>query len=716
MPKDTKRRSMGTKKLDVAAIRVSHGGNEIAEPPNFNARSSSALRSQQSSSRLPRPSKSSIGASGRSTSNERGRQSLKHRSSSSSLNQQNVMPTNFRTPRSTSRGWPSSGQKSGGSVRRPPMNSIQNSMAPRYSLAGNAGLNVNSGFGRSSAIGVKKDLMNDKEVQSQTQKDIVEFLTLHGYPRSEQLVSKKAFPLNSTEFRTVFTFLVRFLDPEFEDLEARTLHEKIPLVLRTIGYPAHVSKQTFQTLGTMHSWPSALAVLEFLLKRAKLAVLIMEQWEQIAFPNKDENGFENPGGESEELIRFDCFVSCYKTFNSGGDDYNDQLNDLEHRFWLREGLDPKGFNKQQRELKNIREKLNEEIASCEQTEQDFEKLKKVTKEKQGDLEKMQNYCAELEKHTTSKQKEIDALKGSVGGLTEKVDALKEQLSQLRNICKTVKNIDPDHVSPQIELNIELLEREVNEAKDIIKASDSSIWQGEMDLSKSIKEIQDVCRSFNEKLIDLGLYRSGDEHHSSFHSSFRSDQAFRLDPQVTLHEVKEFLREIERSLQNSEKRLHEEYRNVEKELYMATKEMERKHNELKETKEEMERRLNDKDMLQEQINQEESAYKNHLTTLKSNINTERSKDRKNLNNLETELVNLAKEEKDLLRQKNDTREEGQLLLTETPRKLLEKRKKQIESLNQKINEYKKHAAEKLQKIEKENNEMIGYVANLPKIKK
>merc|ERR1719225_985892 len=89
--------------------------------------------------------------------------------------------------------------------------------------------------------------------------------------------------------------------------------------------------------------------------------------------------------------------------------------------------------------------------------------------------------------------------------------------------------------------------------------------------------------------------------------------------------------------------------MEKELYMATKEMERKQNELKQTKDDMERRLNDKDMLQEQINSEESAYKNHLAKLKSNINTERSKDRKNLRNLEAELVNLATEEKDLLRQ-------------------------------------------------------------------
>ena len=713
MPKDPKRRSMGTKKLDAAAIRVSQGGNEIAEPPNFNPRPSSSLRPQQSSSKLPRPkTMSGVGVSGRSTSNERGRPAMKHRSSSSNLNQQNAMPSAFRTPRSTSRGWtPKSSQKSGGSVRRPPLNSIQ-PMAPRYSLAGNAGLNVQSGYGRSSAIGVKKE-MNDKNVQQQTQKDLVDFCMSQGYPRSDQLVRQNAFPLNSTDFRMVFTFLVRFLEPDFQDFEPRTFPEKAPIVLKTIGYPAHISKQTFQTLGTMHAWPAALAVLEFLLKRAKLADLILDKWTQIAFPNRDENGFENPDVESEDLIRFECFVSCYTTFNNGGDDYNEHLDDLERRFWIREGLDPKGFNKQQRELKNIREKLHEEIAWCEQTEQEFEKLKKETKEKENDLNKMKQYCKELEKHTASKEKEISMLKESVSGLNGKAESFQEQLSQLRNICRTVKNIDPDHVNPQIEYSIDLLEREVNEAKDIIKSCDSSKWQGEMDLSKVMKEIQDICRSFNEKLIDLGLYRSGEDH--SFHNSFRSDQAFRLEPQIPLHDVKEFLRDVERTLVNSEKLLLDENRRVENELYMATKEMERKENELQQMQQEMEQKLKDRNMLLEKINLQETEYKDRLASLKNNINAERSKDRKNLNKLEAELLNLAREEKDLMNQRTATREEGQLLLTETPKRLLEKRKKEIELLNQKIADYKRHAAEKLQQIEKENEEMKVYVASLPRVK-
>merc|ERR1712020_726057 len=93
-----------------------------------------------------------------------------------------------------------------------------------------------------------------------------------------------------------------------------------------------------------------------------------------------------------------------------------------------------------------------------------------------------------------------------------------------------------------------------------------------------------------------------------------------------------------------------------------------------TREELERLIYDKDTLLRKMNSEESAFKEHLFTLKNNISTERSKERKNLNKLEMELRQLGEEEKELLKQRMKTREEGHSLLTEAPKRLLEKRKK------------------------------------------
>ena len=48
----------------------------------------------------------------------------------------------------------------------------------------------------------------------------------------------------------------------------------VPVTLKdTLGYPTHVSKQTFQTLGTIHSWPAVLACLLYVYNMAKVRTL-----------------------------------------------------------------------------------------------------------------------------------------------------------------------------------------------------------------------------------------------------------------------------------------------------------------------------------------------------------------------------------------------------------------------------------------------------------
>ena len=132
MSKPTKRRSMGTIKVDSVAIRSGIiGGIENKEPQ---IPSIPGLRQQASSSRLPRPkTKSCVGTGNRPSSTDNGRQPMKQRASSSNIQPQNRISSAFRTPRSTSRGWT---PKSGNSNRRQPLNNLHNPMPPRYSLAG----------------------------------------------------------------------------------------------------------------------------------------------------------------------------------------------------------------------------------------------------------------------------------------------------------------------------------------------------------------------------------------------------------------------------------------------------------------------------------------------------------------------------------------------------------------------------------------------------
>ena len=111
----------------------------------------------------------------------------------------------------------------------------------------------------------------------------------------------------------------------------------LPELLRKIGYPVSVSKSTFQTLGTKHSWPHVLGVLHYLAGRAAHCLRrspagdggggggeIVEQ----VFPCVDEHGFSTGAEVSDDNILFQYFVGCYALFNRGQDEYPDEIEDL----------------------------------------------------------------------------------------------------------------------------------------------------------------------------------------------------------------------------------------------------------------------------------------------------------------------------------------------------------------------------------------------------
>jgi SMC interacting uncharacterized protein involved in chromosome segregation len=94
---------------------------------------------------------------------------------------------------------------------------------------------------------------------------------------------------------------------------------------------------SFQTLGTLHSWPSVLGVLHYLAQRAQAIhvrdVSILEKF----FPNTDEHGFEKDSGESEDKIVYEFNRVCYKAFLNGEEDYDAYHEDLRHRLEVSSG-------------------------------------------------------------------------------------------------------------------------------------------------------------------------------------------------------------------------------------------------------------------------------------------------------------------------------------------------------------------------------------------
>ena len=93
--------------------------------------------------------------------------------------------------------------------------------------------------------------LTDKGWQQEKLREIIDFCRTENYPGTLALNN---FPLSSSEFRKLFEFLMRFLIPEFTMPKMQDMGTELPGMLKKIGYPGIVSKSTFQTIGTQHSW------------------------------------------------------------------------------------------------------------------------------------------------------------------------------------------------------------------------------------------------------------------------------------------------------------------------------------------------------------------------------------------------------------------------------------------------------------------------------
>lgn len=236
MPPKPNRRSMGTKSNMMSAVRMSienKGQGQMDSAPRYRA-SSSVKKGQSAGSRLPRPGQGQ----------PRSRSTLGRVSSQSNLYQ---TPSGARSQ---------SGSRL--STARTPQRVLQVHNANRMSMGSNRGSMVGAKVSKDNRS------LGDKLWQRQTIQELIAFLHENGY----KLLSTSDFPTNTTQFRNIFEYLFNYLSPGYE-MPKRQMELELPGLLQKIGYPIQVSKSTFQTIGTPHSWPAILGVLHYLMKRAE---------------------------------------------------------------------------------------------------------------------------------------------------------------------------------------------------------------------------------------------------------------------------------------------------------------------------------------------------------------------------------------------------------------------------------------------------------------
>ncbi len=464
------RRSMGNLKMDAVPQRGSMSGIGGGRP-------SSNLMSA-SKSRLPKPS------------TDRMRDPRK-RSTSIDARPSSVLMSSKKTPRSHS-------------AARTPASSSQNRrvLAPlstnseaRYSMTGGA-TSRGSFFGTAPSRDTRP--INDKEWQRNARDALIAFCVAPDSKFPLQNLNKKDFPLDTSKFKIMFEFLYGYLQPNFKLPPAQQFQHTLPELMKRLGYPGAISRSTFQTLGSLHSWPTVLGALDYLLSLAKTMTHMDEVMIDVAFPTHefDSDGFSTETPSTQRLeIQF--FMKCYARYNSGKEQFEDEFYELYDELMNLNGISQETVEQLDKDIADLKATLQREEEAGGGSLAD---LQEQEADKQKDYKGLQVYLVDLANHLAKKRSELDTVTAQNEGAKQKIEILKESIEKHEAICRD-KGIDP-YGKSNAEFDIAILKKRVETKREAVFEADSLKCKAEQQLSKRLDEIDGAKRTFKRLLFNL----------------------------------------------------------------------------------------------------------------------------------------------------------------------------------------------------------------------
>eukprot|EP00795_Rhopilema_esculentum_P001999 gene1999-17554_t len=268
----------------------------------------------------------------------------------------------------------------------------------------------------------------------------LQFLQINGFPH--QISQKILQAPSGKEFRRVFEFLYGFIDKN--DKIGPKWEEEVPRLLKQLRYPFPIAKSAMFTVGSLHTWPTLLGALHWLVNFIEMTKAL--DVDSILF---------NPNDECDPLSGCDRIIHQYyeKTYSDFMNDYNDAEDDLRLKEailqhtgaaeddtealmseveMLRKRLDE--LEAEPDRLKEMQDNIAAWKASCEKIEREQDDLKQQTKIREID---MKNVDEELKRYDYRRFKQIQAAKNiehQKEALTNKLKATEQENERLQAAC------------------------------------------------------------------------------------------------------------------------------------------------------------------------------------------------------------------------------------------------------------------------------------------
>ena len=353
--------------------------------------------------------------------------------------------------------------------------------------------------GRGSQIGAKgsKDTrpLNDSAFRQSQIRKILDFLRSAGYINNS--LTSKNFPLSSKEFVAVFSFLYNHIDPSVDQaLPLYRFEEEAPRLLKSLNYPTNLSKSSFITISSMHSWPTVLGCLAFLCDLATLFTRkLYPDVVALSFPMKDEMGFP-ADRESDDKLQFEFNLKCWDEFNAGADEHPEQLQTLRGNLMENNGVDIDQLNY----LEQQTEGLEKEFRRLEARDNKRVDLMQEKQVRLSDIGKLSHYLEEVKNHNQMKSEKIKAMVNEMEELSTQIDTLNSIVLELKSNCEQGK-VGHYEIERNKVLNGEK-RNQIDMARKEVEEVEKEVWEKEIEVARKRDAVENLVKQVNSLAMQV----------------------------------------------------------------------------------------------------------------------------------------------------------------------------------------------------------------------
>jgi len=346
--------------------------------------------------------------------------------------------------------------------------------------------------------------LTDKEYQKEETRKILDFLRENRYGNTT--LTTKNFPLTSKEFVGVFNFLYHFLDSQFINrLPSTKFEEEALRVMKGLNYPGNLTKSSFVTMGSLHSWPTVLGALSYLCNLAKIystKLLPRQNFNAIAFPSVDDDGMPIDR-TNKNKIHLDFYIECYAKFNNASEDpdameYEEESQQLFNELMENQDIDIDYI----RNIRSQRKEKEAEYQGLANKKSNRKELEEQLNAFSQDFGKINEFNENLRRRINERHAELEQIPRSQEVLMAKAHEVQAEVEELRSKCAnpTINHFEAERNT----YRINEVRRMIETVKEDILTAERKNWELEMKNSKCQNEIASIIRQVNSHSLEANI--------------------------------------------------------------------------------------------------------------------------------------------------------------------------------------------------------------------